>query len=583
MTDCQTSDREPVVIVEIQQPYCSLTHGVGACTATETGDDKCFNTRFTCNDSANFDLSSLSLYFTRGTYAEQYTEGVPYAIPSLLSVTTSPTRVNLAGTDRSASGLGNRALCTITLQDHPHTDRRVDPYLSDRTYDPMERASFWTKWLARNPYRNNAVVKVYECYEGVALSSMHVRTFILQEVSGPTPDGKVTLKCKDVLTQLEERKSQAPLASPGVLYEDIDASATSIKVANAVAADYGATGTIRVDEELMTYSAISTNGGYITFTITARGSDGTTAASHDLDEPVQECLRYTSERVDDILEDLLNVYGGIPSAYLDTTAWATEVDNHLAAILMTTIVSTPTAVTELVSSLQVEAMCYIWWDEVAGKVKLQAIRGRTTDPDLLTDERHIVAGSFSLTERPAERVSQLWLYYSPKLWTDSLTDENNWKYLYVSADLQSETDELYGEPSIRKIFARWVPTSSIALSTGSKLVGRYASVPRRCKFRMDAKDRSYWVGDIVRISHFLDVDAAGEKQINTWTILSAEEVIPGTTVEYEAEDTTLYGNIVVIQAAGAGDYVSGTSDLFDGWIGDAAGKLSDGEDCARAT
>jgi hypothetical protein len=47
-------DKEHVYIVEIDLDYCPLTHGSGPCTATETGDDKCFNTFSTCNDLPNY-------------------------------------------------------------------------------------------------------------------------------------------------------------------------------------------------------------------------------------------------------------------------------------------------------------------------------------------------------------------------------------------------------------------------------------------------------------------------------------------------------------------------------------------------
>jgi hypothetical protein len=57
-----------------------------------------------------------SLYFSRGNVSEQRITGAPYVIPSLVSVSTSPTKVNLAGSNPDAQGLGNRALCSLTFQ-----------------------------------------------------------------------------------------------------------------------------------------------------------------------------------------------------------------------------------------------------------------------------------------------------------------------------------------------------------------------------------------------------------------------------------------------------------------------------------
>ena len=88
-----TVGREPVQIVEIRQPFCAHVFGTAPCTATDPADRKCYNTRATCRDSANFALGTpLSLFFATGRVAEMEIEGAPYIIPSLVSVSTTPTR-----------------------------------------------------------------------------------------------------------------------------------------------------------------------------------------------------------------------------------------------------------------------------------------------------------------------------------------------------------------------------------------------------------------------------------------------------------------------------------------------------------
>jgi hypothetical protein len=602
--------REPVQIVEIVQPYCNNTHGSAPCTATETGDRKCFNTRSTCNDTANFAKGSLRLFFAKGNIADRLDvsylttedgetitteDGDPieigdakgaatYIVPSLVSVSTSPTRINLAGANPDAQGLGNRALCSIVFQDHPHTDRVVDPYRSDRTYVPMERGSFWTKWLARNTYRYNLSIKIYEGYFGETLESMRVREYFLARITGPDNNGHVTVQGKDILSFIEERKAQAPLASPGELYADIDSSQTSFEVANAVAADYSASGTIRIGDELMTYSAVASSANGITFTITLRGTDGSTAAEHSAEDLVQECLRYTSQSVDTVVEDLLDTYGGIAASYMDTANWAAEVSAYLSGYSLTTLITQPTGVATLVSEIQEQVGCFLWWDEHSQLIKLRAIRAVEDEPGLITDDNHIIAGSFNIDEMPRQRISQLWVYFVMNDWTGKLDDETNWRYLYISADLESEGANLYGQKSIRKIYARWLPTNAMALNTATKTVSRYSGVPRQCTFRLDAKDRAnYGVGDIVRISHFRDVNANGANNIGNWTITSMHEVVPGELTEYTAEDTTIYGRVCTIQGAGAGDYDPVTATFNAAYIGDANGRLSDGTNCARIT
>jgi hypothetical protein len=56
--------RIPTVFVEMDMDFCSRRSGIGACTATETGDDKCYNTYSTCNDTANFDKTTKTYVFS---------------------------------------------------------------------------------------------------------------------------------------------------------------------------------------------------------------------------------------------------------------------------------------------------------------------------------------------------------------------------------------------------------------------------------------------------------------------------------------------------------------------------------------
>jgi hypothetical protein len=578
-----TPGRETVQIVEIKQPLCENVYGVSPCTASGTADQKCYNTRATCQDTANFALGTpLSLYFGRGRIAEQGL--ADYIIPSLVSVSTSPTRINLAGANPDAQGLGNRALCTLVFQDHAHTDRVVDPYVSGRSWDALSanRGSFWTRWLVRNKYRQNIVIVVYEGYEGQALAAMTSRQYFLQEVSGPDISGRVTIRGKDILARLEERKAQAPVASPGELYAGINSSVTSFEVAGAVEADYAASGTIRIGDEIMTYTSRATSTNGITFSGVTRGTDNTTADDHSAEDAVQQCLRYSDETIDDTLNDLLTTYGGIDAAYLDTSGWATEVDTYLSLYRANALITEPTSVSKLVSRLQEQALFYVWWDERARLVKLKAIRGIDEEPDTLTDAANIISGSVSFTEKPRERASQVWVYYGQDDFTASPDEADSYANAYVIADLESETAELYGEPSIRKIFAQFLSGGQLAANTASKIITRYVDVPAEVKFRMDAKDRDYWIGDTFYLSHYLDVDQYGDRRLRQWTIVSAEEVVPGEVVEYVCEDTTLYGKVHYIMANGAADYPGYDNAPFKNcYIGDSGGLLSDGQSAGR--
>jgi hypothetical protein len=367
------------------------------------------------------------------------------------------------------------------------------------------------------------------------------------------------------------------------LFADITDSATSFEATGATESDYAASGTLRIGREVMTYAsrANSTNG--VTFSTVVRGTDGTTADAGTAGDAVQACLRYTDARVDDVLEDLLETYGGIPSAKLDTTNWATEVDNYAPSLLLNRLITEPTGVDQLASEVQEQASVYIWWDERDALVKLRVITGVDVEPDTLTEAANILDGSLSIVDLPKYRTSQVWVHYEIDNATESLDLPKNWKSSAISADLPSEGPNQYGEKSVREIFAGWIPSSALAPALANKLLVRYVDVPREAKFRLDAKDRGYWTGDTVRLSTDLDMDAFGVRVLSIWTIVSAEEIVPGEVVEYVAQDTTLYGKIYKILAAGAANYAPETATFSGAYIGNASGLLSDGTNSARIT
>lgn len=580
-----TPGREPVQIVEIKQPFCTNTFGTSPCTATGGGDVKCYNTRKTCKDTPNFALGTpLSLYFSKGNVAEQVVSGAPYIIPSLISVSTVPARINLAGGDSNAQPIGKRAACSIVFNDHPHTDNRVDPYLSGRSWNPMDanRGSFWARWIARNPYRQNTEVIVYEGYAGQALSAMTKRTYFMQSIQHSGSSGKVTITGKDILARVEERKAQAPLASPGVLQADIVNNANTFEATGATDASYSASGTLRVGDEVMTYTgrANSTNG--VTFTGVSRGTDSTIAAAHSAEDSVQQCLRFDDANIDAALQTLLEDYAGISTSWMNLAGWATERDEYLSFFKLNGLVTEPTGVTELVSSILLQSLTYAWWDERTAQIEIKAVRGIDALPPLITAEHNIIEDSFSIPERPNDRASQAWVYYGKRTPIESNTSPASFKAVEIFADLESETDNLYGEQSIRKVWATFLEAAATAGTVASKIVTRFSETPSNCNFSLDAKDRAYWLGDQVRISHPLDVNEFGERQVRIWTIIQAEEVKHGEVVKYVAEDTTLYGRISYVMADGSADYPGQeTAPFRNAYVGDSDGLLSDGNVCAR--
>lgn len=567
--------REPVTLVELVIPTCSLSHGTSPCTAT---GEPCFNTFFTCQDKDNFDQTETSLFFTMGDVGSRSITGLTYPRELLLSVSSGPTQVNIARSDSDRSGLGLRARYSIRLMDRPDPDRIVDPYTSQRSYNPLDRSTFWVKFLVRQKYVTNLVVKIHEGYAGDDLADMVTRTGIVTDIS-PASDGGVTITAKDVLTNIEERKAQAPVANQGLLYSGITATDLTFEVAGASVDDYSASGTLRVGDELMTYSAVAVSDNGIRFTITARGTDNTTAVEHEFDEGVQECLRFDDEPIEDALRTLLRDYGNVPDGYLDYANWADEIGDYLPSVRINAIITEPTAVTKLVADMMEQTGAFIWWDERQAKVLLRVVRGYLVEPDTLTEERHLI-GDLQKVNRPDDRVSRIVIHYGVKDYTQSLSEFQNYSSTQITANPGSEIDLTNGTPSIRTIYAYYLQSGANVRALANRIIQRYVDTPERITFTVDAKDGAYGIGDVVQIVEDRTVDIYGAAQPRKWVIISYEPVHSQQVVKYVADNADAYDQIYLIQASGAADYVDGQTIGTDAFIGDADGLLPDGAPAA---
>lgn len=528
--DEHTFGREPVTIVEIDQDVCTLTYGEAPCTAAldVTGDFKCFNTRATCQDPENYTRGVKTVRFCR---AGQTLPDVP-CIPMISSVTTAPTEINPGGT-RDTGALGRRARVTVTFRDAPHSDIGQDPYVAEREYDPMERGTFWTKWLARNPYYNNRVLRVREGYVGQDLADMVTRTYIIDTITGPDPRGVVKVVARDILAFADNKKAQAPRPSTGELATDIDELATTIDV-EGDAAEYPSSGTIRINDELITYTAKTIITGGVRFTGVTRHTDGSEPDSHQEGDRVQLCLRYTNVRVDALAREWLVDYGGVPSEFIPWTDWQDEADIWLDQFDLTGLVTEPTGVRDLLAEITEQCLFYIWWDERLQEIRLQAIKPPATDAEVpsIDAERNILADTAELSADPGARISQLLVYWGPRNAAERLDKEANYRHIYARVDEDAESTNEYGERVIKKIFSRWLHTDGQAINVGVRLLGRYRDNARYLDVSLDAKDRALWTGDIVDVTCRQVVDATGLPQAQRWQIVAAEEEQPGHSVSY---------------------------------------------------
>jgi hypothetical protein len=571
MPENKRSGREPFEYIELLQDFCEQSYSVAPCTATlAIGGRECYNTRATCQDPANYTLGSLSLLLCKPQVLPS--GGGPW-LPFLRDVKVTPGQINPGGGNRNVQALGGRATISITLDDRPHTDRIVDPYIDARkaripTYDPLKRGTFFTKWRARNPFYLNRVVRHVSGYlkDGQVVDTI-TRTFVVTAFSGPSADGTVTMTGKDLLSLLLDRKAQAPRASGGKIDTAITDSSGSLTLVPAGVGDeeYPASGFVRVGSEVMAFTRA---GDVLTLT---RAQFNTLASGHDADETVQLCLRYDAESPAAILQDLLENYTGIPTANLDLAGWAQEVTDFLPR-LYSAIITEPTAVDALVSEMCEQMSFYVWHDERDDLIKIRAVRPASGEEIIdLTQSRHIIEDTLSVADNPDQMLTRVVVNYAPRDPTKSVDELTNYAATEVIVAAGSEQDEQNRGVQSKTINSRWIGVGggAAAVDLAERLLRRYGQIPRTLSFSLDAKDRDVWVSDFVRISHRLITDDTGESLPINVQVMKATEAQSGSTFSYTgqtfiSEDPPVAGEFLLLPVS---QNNLNLSDLFDSQYG----------------
>ncbi len=295
--------REHIYIVDLLLSYCSLTFSNSPCTASGTGDAKCYNTFDSCQDTANYSpastLGHFRFYQSRSPapigLAGSLVSGID-PIPNLLNVSISPAKLDVSG------GLGVRSSVTCTFTDHPYSDIGVDKYIDDRTYIASDKGSFWTKLRARNPNYQNRSLRVLsgDLENGVFdINNFETRYYVVDSMN--VTDGKCTIVAKDPLKLAGSKKAQAPAPSNGLLQSAITSGAASLTLTPAGVgnSEYPVSGKVLIKSEVMSFTRA---GDVLTFT---SAQNNTLATEHRANDTVQLCLEYNGEQVNDIVKDFL--------------------------------------------------------------------------------------------------------------------------------------------------------------------------------------------------------------------------------------------------------------------------------------
>jgi hypothetical protein len=560
-----TVAREPITIIEIDLPLCSRVYGTAPCTAALSADmpNKCFNTRATCQDTANYngvDTQTLRLSKNQSGLPKGQT-----IFPALQSVSTRAAEINLSGIDPRTMALGKRARVTVNLLDFTYSDTFTDPYQSQRVsgaaqnsgvgYDPKDRGTFFGKLAARQPYYIGKALRVKRGYVGDTVASMSAANYVITAWDGPDAKGNVQISAADVLDLADNAKAVAPAASNGKLLANMTdiAMAFTLTPTGIGDAEYPASGTICIGRETMTFTRVAD-----AVTIVARATLGTIAEAHSANDVAQVCLTYTDARPCDVIEDLLQTYAGVPSSYIATATWQAENDRWLGSIRMNTTITKPTGVATLVGEICQHGVL-VWWDETAQQIRFKANRpldiGETAYT--LTDDANLITGSNDVGRGDDLRITALYFWHGMIDPTDDPGSDRNYTRLVIS----TVTEDLYQQDSIKTIVSRWFGQSgddAAATSIANHLKNRYQTTPIILTGSLDVKDKAgLALGGIVNVTSRLLQDATGRSNETQMQISYLEE--KDDRLMFKAESSYFTGRYGLVTESGRANFAGSTA------------------------
>lgn len=571
--------REPLVVAEIELPYCGLTFGVGLCTASGAAGTECFNTFRTCQDPLNFDSNNGSPAGTLGTTKIyrlcEMRQGLPVGIdmiPCIESVDLAPTKIIID------DGLGHRASVTLVVSDFTHHDRGIDKYVATRSYDPAAQGTYFGKLLARNKssYLGRPLrLRVGYLTDPFDWANFQDRAYIIDRIDGPDAKGRVKIVAKDELRRLDDAMIPAPTA--GALASAITISNTSLSL-NGHEIVYPTTGDwVRIGSEIIQYASRSGT----TLSDLTRGAFGSVAAAHSANDNVQLCKVWQDTEVVDILEEVERDYAGIAQAKIPKADWDTEQNTWLSGYRLTNIISKPEKCKDVIKQICQQALIFQWWDERDQEVKLKTIAPTLGNAGLqeLNESANIIADSVEVEDDLKDQITTCVVYFDRIDFT-STGQPKNYRQAKVFIDADAESSLEYDRTKTKIIFADWLGGSSAGnvLRLASRTVSRLRDGLRTIEFKLDAKDGvNVWAGDDFLFTSRALQDADGSALQTRLQAISVEDKGVGALL-YAAITTGFSGRYGFIAPNSTPVYGAASEDQRQayGFISTNDGLMSDG-------
>lgn len=529
------SFNEPIQVVELVVPRCSLSFGVGLCTALLTDGPYCYQQWGGCLAPAAFnDEATIKWRFMKKSaramelYATAVDEIATDPLFMLESVSVQENRINVGAIRVGDAPLGITGGVTISFTDEPFDDHVGDPYLSLRGAIDAE-AGFWAKFFTRVPYFAHIKINIYEGFWGDSLDLMTRRTFLMEGATGPDSNKKVTITGVDPLRLTDRKRASFPPEMDMELVSTMTAGSTS-----DIIVQIGTTGDLEMQlgntvikyiltgREVIGYTGASANpsdDGEWTLTGITRGQLGTTAAAHSPKDAVQRVGRFETQDSYLIAEHLLS-FTRVPPEYINAGgSWTTEASTYLQGYQFSRTVIKPTAVDKLLGELMRDSTFYLWWNAFASEIKMKAIRPGKATIDI--DDDTYLRGSFAIRREPKERISRVHIRFGQRDPTEG-ADFTNYASSSARVAAEEEYEKAGAEVMSHTITSDWIITKAIADEVNLRLLARFSKTPLYADLRVVGD--GIVEGDLVNLTSPALRNTEGFKVSKRWQVISAKQV-----------------------------------------------------------
>jgi hypothetical protein len=539
----ETAGAEPFERVTVYLDQCEHAFSVSPCTAT---GESCFNSWETCRDRSNYSRLDKPISFCTATAA------IPKNITDIpfLSSGRRGAVNERSGEPDPMRGMGRRGSITVSLIDAVHDDVGIDPYVSQRAYDPMERGTFYPRLKARFPFWKSRVIEWESGYldpgDGLYYAgNFQKKTFIIDSVSNSR--GRWNISAKDPLRLADDKLSKCPRPSRGTLAEAFieGATPTTIDIATPDPTEYAfesfeTFSAVRIGKQVFKYTGTTPITGGVRLTGVTRTLDDdytTESVEHDIGNEVQKCVWFRAMPSVEVVKILMVDFAGVQNAWVPYADWLVDYTTWQAGFTLTRLITEPEGVkTAIEEIIQQSGTWAYWWEPVTAKILWSPIR----PPDIgetypaLSDRDSIVADSITRKDEPENLINEYYILFGQRDPTKKKDDVSNYRsgILEVNQDSQSANED--GEIKTEIIYGRWHTSSSKAnfLSIVATMIKTSAGIPFTVEFELHKKDDSIKTADFVTMESLAILNEFGSPaDVRLRVVRGATN---GETVKYKA-------------------------------------------------